>query len=429
LKIMSSCTGGDEYMLISQCPPLPLLSPALSDKITEGVKTFSFSVSQAFSIQAVLLSETAVNQSAIWFEATSDTCDGAAALGFTRALRQELPATEVQLVLFSANWSTEARHSIVNYLSKRISVLEPEMTVDLFGTLLVPRILPTSSPIQSFDRFIYWRLEGNHVLQRALPVPGPGRVLVKIHCVSKTEGQLQSVVGTVVRSASSKVALGERVVGIISPVLSNFAIIYEGQMAVISSCHSDTQVCNIALPLLFAALAIQLDTESSSIRKTRFLVTRTANVAEDTGRIMKHLGMEVLFVPPSIPQKLPPLLQGDVIVFGSTPAMLQGFNRTRSKFRLFNWTEDVLAIVNSNPSLVGHTLRTHLSDLLALSPPVTPSSHHPDHIILTGYELSRSVAFSPDKFYLIIGGMGSLGLQISIWLYKVCLSPAVFILI
>jgi hypothetical protein len=425
LKIVSHYPGakGGEYIFISQQSPLPPLSSlALTSVDTEDVKIFSFQISHAFSVQALLVAAASeLNRATIWIESTANTCDGGAAIGFTRSLRQEIPATDIRLVLFDAKWSPEARNSIIRQLSNHVSRLEPEIMVDICGTLLVPRLLPTASPHQTFDPSAYWRLEGKNVLQPALPIPGPRRVLVKINCVSKTEGQLQSVVGRVVRTASSKLTTGTRVVGVISPVLSNFAVIYEGQLAAISPYHSDEEACDIALPLLFAALAIELETESSP-EENRFLVIQTGDIAEKIKCVLLFLGLNVVMIAPSTPQRFPPLLPGDVVLFGSSPASLRGINLAQTGVHLFNWNEDALNVLNNNPRLVGESIRTHLSGLLPPLPLVSSSSYIPEHVIPADFEHSPSVTFSHDKFYLVIGGLGSLGLQISIWLYKVALS-------
>jgi hypothetical protein len=48
------------------------------------------------------------------------------------------------------------------------------------------------------------------------------------------------------------------------------------------------------------------------------------------------------------------------------------------------------------------------------SDPLTPEQLLPSH-----FEVSRSLALADDKFYLVVGGIGSLGLQIAVWLYRV----------
>jgi hypothetical protein len=47
------------------------------------------------------------------------------------------------------------------------------------------------------------------------------------------------------------------------------------------------------------------------------------------------------------------------------------------------------------------------------------NSFTPEQLLSPSFDVSHSLALADDKFYLILGGIGSLGLQIAIWMYRV----------
>jgi hypothetical protein len=206
---------------------------------------------------------------------------------------------------------------------------------------------------------------------------------------------------------------------VISPVRSNFAVFYERHLAAISPTLSNEEACDVALPLLFAALSIRLDVKSS-LGDRHFFIIHTGDIAEDARRVLELLGMHVVMIAPSFPQRFPLLVPGDIILFGSSPASLRGVSLAGAK--LFNWNEDALNVVTNEPRIVGDVLQNHLSGIIPPLPLVSSSSRAPEDVIPPEFEYSPAVIFLHDSFYLIIGGVGSLGLQLAIWLYKVALS-------
>jgi hypothetical protein len=88
---------------------------------------------------------------------------------------------------------------------------------------------------------------------------------------------------------------------------------------------------------------------------------------------------------------------------------------------VFNWDDadqGALAAVVQNPWLVGTTINTHLARALP-NVSVDSGSLTPEQILPPTFDVSQSLALTDDKFYLILGGIGSLGLQVAIWMYRV----------
>jgi hypothetical protein len=407
----------------AQKPSLPVLSASSTD--VEQPVVFSFKLSHALDLQKTLLTaaSSGESRSIIWMEATMGTFDGAAATGFARSLRQELVSVDIKLVLLDPVWKAESKVAIIQQLSN-FPYLEPEVLVDDSGIVLVPRLFsfPPRIP-QTFDLSKYWVIEqSGTAVQPALPLPSPCEVVIEISFVSNAESGLVGVVGTISRTGSSKWTVGTRVVAIAQFVLSNFVVVHEGQIAELPEDCDDGKSSNLALPLIFVALALRLDSlgPPESLQGIQVIVLQTSKIANDIVQVLQHLGLTSHLVSPSLPLTLPHLSPGDVIMCGVSGASARAMP-SYSGVSLFNWndtTHGALPAVTQCPWFVGNILKTHLASAF---PRVTVDkvSFTPEQQLPSNFEVSPTIALSPDKFYLIVGGIGSLGVQIAIWMYRV----------
>ncbi|KAF7351064.1 Polyketide synthase [Mycena sanguinolenta] len=357
----------------------------------------------------------------IWIEATMDTFDGAVAKGFARSLMRELVAVEIRLALFDASWNAEARVAAIKQLSG-LSSLEAEVAIDASGVALVPRFCayPALTP-ETLDQSKYWAVESqNTVVQSAPPLPGPNQVLVQISTLSDTEGGLQGIVGTVARSRSSQWPAGARVVAVVPATRSNFVVVHEGQIAAIPEGADEQSSASVALLLVFTALGLRLDSRPlKSLQQIQAVVLHTGKFAASVARVLEHLGVKAVLLPPTLPLILPRLSAGDVII-GGLPAESARTVPRINGVSVFNWDDadqGALASVAQNPWLVGTTIEAYLAKALA-AVSVDSLSLTPTQLLPSSYDVNRTLALADDKFYLVLGGIGSLGLQVAIWLYR-----------
>lgn len=409
--------------LRAQKPPLPILSASFTH-IEEPV-IFSFKLSHALDLQKTLLTATSSvgGRSVVWIEATMGSFDGAAATGFTRSLRRELVSVDANLVLFDPIWEAASRVAVIQQLSN-FPYIESETVVDNYGVVLVPRLFsfPPRATMTLNPRK-YWMVEqSGTIIQPALPMPTHRQVVIKISSVSDTESGLQGIVGTISRTGSSKWIVGTRVVTIAQTVLSNFAVVHEDQIAQLPEDCPEGASASLALPLLFVSLALRLDSSRplESLQQIQVVVIQTGKIANDIAQLLQYLGLTCHLVSPLLPLIFPHLSSGDIIMCGLPAA----FARAIPSFNgvlLFNWsdpTHGALPAVAQNSWFVGNTLKTHLASAF---PRVTVNTHSftPEQQLPSDSEVLPSIAFQHDKFYLIVGGIGSLGLQIAIWMYRV----------
>lgn len=296
--------------------------------------------------------------------------------------------------------------------------------VDSCGIILVPRLFsfPPRAPA-ALDPSKCWVVEqSGTVIQPALPMPTPCQVVIKISFVSDAEGGLQGVVGTISRAGSSKWTVGTHVVTIAQTVSSNFVVVHESQVVELPEDCPEGASAGLALPLVFAVVALRLDSSRplESLQGIQVIVLQTGKIANDIAQFLQHLGLTCLLVPPSLPLMLPRLSPGDIIMCGLPTASARAIPSFDGVL-LFNWNDvshGVLPAVVQSPWLVGNALKTHLPSACSRIT-VNSRSFTPEQQLPSDFEVSPSIAFKHDKFYLIVGGIGSLGLQIAIWMYRV----------
>ncbi|KAJ7622843.1 polyketide synthase [Mycena polygramma] len=412
-------------MLRAQKPSLPVISlssPGPSSS-TEQPIIFTFELSRVMELQQLVSGamSSGGGPTKIWIEATIGTFDAAAATGFARSLMRELVAVEIRLVLFDPVWKAESRAAVIQQLAGLTS-LEPEIALDSAGVALVPRFRSYAPRApETLDHDKYWVVEQpNTVVQSAAPLPGPHQVLVKVSSLSDVEGGLQGLVGTVTRSASSQWQVGARVVAVVPSTRSNFVVVHEGQVAELPKTADEHSSASLALLLVFAALGLRLDSRPlKSLQQIQVVVPNAGKFAASVVRVLQYLGVKPVLIAPSLPLILPRLSPGDIIICGLPADSARTIPRIPG-VSIFNW-EDAdqgsKATVAQNPWLVGTTLSTHLGRALP-DVSVDGGSITPEQLLPSTFDVSRSLALADDKFYVILGGIGSLGLQVAIWMYR-----------
>ncbi|KAF8920772.1 polyketide synthase [Mucidula mucida] len=410
--------------LQAQKPSLPLISSAVeSSSNNEAPVIFSFELSRALELQKTVLASmsSGANHSTVWIEATSGSFNGAVATGFARSLMRELVAVEIRLVLFDPVWKAESKIAAIRQLSNLPS-LESEVALDASGVVLVPRLRSYAPRApESLDHDKYWVVEqAKTVVQSALPLPAPHQVLIKISSLSDTEGGLRGIVGTVARSGSSQFKVGARVVSVAPSALSNFVLVHEGQISQISETADERASANVALLLVFAALGLRLDSRPlESLQEIQVVVLNTGTLASSVAHVLEHLGVRPVLVSPSLPLILPRLSPGDVILCGLSAASARTIPRIAG-VSVFNWEDadqGALTAVTQNPWLVGTTINVHLTSAVQ-KVNVDDNLLTPEQLLPSSFDVSQTLALAEDKFYLILGGIGSLGLQVAIWMYR-----------
>ncbi|KAJ7675951.1 polyketide synthase [Mycena polygramma] len=361
----------------------------------------------------------------LWISATADR-DNGAALGFSRSLRREMVSCEVFLVLFDPVWLPEARLSIIGDLSGTSDV-EPEVCVDAHGHVYVPRIVrsPDVASKCDFDSNSYWVRTPEAILQVSPPAVPAHHALVRVTKLSSNVHGLRVFVGHISNAGCTPWSTQELVLGAVaSEQIGNHFVVHEGQI-VPAVDHVQPE---LAAAFIFLAMAIGIDfiRNPARLQGRRFLIT---NADEPMGgwltTILSSLGVipeRTCVAPTEVPRETVRLCH--VILSGySSPDDLQVLQSHMNTDALVRWWNGPTTSqeVRRNPWIVGDLLRQmSLLDLPLPSNLDILCSSPEEYLSLAveaGVKIQASL-FEADKSYLLIGGIGSLGLRIAWWMHQ-----------
>ncbi|KAJ6492508.1 ketoacyl-synt-domain-containing protein [Mycena vitilis] len=350
--------------------------------------------------------------------------DGDAALGFTRSLRREYKDWVVRLAIFHSSWSRTEIQSVLRLLEDQSPDLE--FFVDTAGAVYIPRITlapPVSTPSVPFDPSRSWSFDGATVRHVVLPSPYEGHEALEVLAISESHDGFWNFLGRSTDSVQLKMGF--------SPMpITNQVLIHRG--AVVDLLEELPDVVTKDLPdavcLAAAVLAIGIHTFNNPSRlRNPLLVTHADTVV---GSKILSLYSAKGIVAEAISQHATPgelaALQGnkyEAIVSGYPAGLFNGLLQrcTVRAGRVFTWNDPTSGIhcaFRDEPWSVGDAIRSALPYVtnetkIAMKLPaeilsVCPGTQVPtdDHIL------------SNSRVHLLLGGIGSLGMRIALWMYQ-----------
>jgi hypothetical protein len=378
-------------------------------------------------IQKELLAHSHSDPIVLWFTATKDG-HGPAALGFTRSLRREFVGWQVHVTLFDQIWPMEDYENLVLHQLFSMNV-ETETFVDADGVVCVPRVTHAIAPSidSSFHEELPWIKRNHELIQHDEPAALESHVLVDIKAISAGESDLRAYIG-VVRDSE------RLVVGITSHGVTNIVLASERAIADLPASFNDLTNG----PPLLAAVAIVLGLgaralEAPLYKDKEIIVTHSDTVVGSSIiALLKHAGHRVHEVPSSATHHQLVGLRhvGAAFVFSghSDPAALSGLEQTLSlQDSVFAWNDGctgLLKTLRSQPWAIGDALRTVLP-LLENDDCPRETYNMPIDIVKSAFHRAQLTVknecslFSAKKTYLLVGGIGSIGCQIALWMYQV----------
>ncbi|KAJ7751452.1 putative polyketide synthase [Mycena metata] len=382
-----------------------------------------------FAPDDVLLHQQLIREyegSTLWISTTSGAESGAA-LGFARSLRREMHSTAVFLVIFDPIWTAPRRISIIADLATSADV-EAETLIAADGHVLVPRLVRASAKAvrQELDQQQYWQLKFGTIFMEPSPSIPDRSVLVRVTNLSFTSGRSRGFSGVISDAGTTSWTPGSLVVGVaVSDLISNHFVVHEAQIVAAPDGAADyLAVCAVPLVLLALVLGPESLRTPDRLRGRRFLVT---NVDEQTGQclaaLLSALGSKVeKCTGESTDIPLSTIQDSDVIFSGYTSAEdIQVVESAMDSCASVVWWNgpSLGHQIQTNPWVVNDVLSAlhHLdfSSMVGLTAP-TPDAH----LALTALSplALRTPVFKHNRSYLLIGGVGSLGLSIALWIYE-----------
>ncbi|KAI0695501.1 polyketide synthase [Cerioporus squamosus] len=355
-----------------------------------------------------------------------DGLNGDAALGFTRSLRKEYPAWTVRVAVFDSSWTPQQRMYSSDVLLW-VSEAELEMSVDKNGAVHVPRITPASAPSDRlpFDPKSPWTLHDGDITQTHAPRGHGDRRVVHVSAVHPHHGHVWAFTGTLCGSS-------QRVVGVTSSPICSHLEVDESSIVELKDDILNAQSSGPSLlaPTITAlAVGPTAFLQPSRLRGKRALVyappsSSDEDLAREIQSVFSRLGVEVAFLTSLEDVALNPLYvrKPDFIVAGACDrhdmTLLQSLLPS-SGHALF-WNDADVGVARTDSWVIGDAVRAALEydrrqQLLQVA-------YTPVLACLGDIDADTTARlpplFDPHKAYLLIGGIGSLGLHIALWMYE-----------
>ncbi|TBU55410.1 polyketide synthase [Dichomitus squalens] len=428
-----SVDNGNRYMTPSSLPntgsgsttgtsiPLSFNGEPLRSLILQYVR------GQEMNIQAYLATLDASEQSSVLFIAEEGP-DGDASLGFTRALRREYPTWVIRVATFDPSWPPDRRAQASHELIYRAEK-ELELKVNADGSVIVPRVElaepPPSRVPFSLDQ--PWTLEDGQVLRIDLPLPSADHIIVQVDGVTRNSTGLHQFVGRVHGSSLP-------VVGITPKTISSHMQVHKQTVIDFKYGVTSDSSSYLSVPPLLASTTLALAIGPDALGHPERLKGSVILIHDADGELgpqmcdlCEELGVEASLISGLGTAELAPsyLRKPNVILSGTRERKEATILRSllaSSRVRMLLWNdpeEGVAGITARDPWAMGDALRSSLEyHDNRKAPPVSlvpPSQRIPEGVTTASLAVDL---FDPKKSYLLIGGIGSLGLYTALWMYQ-----------
>ncbi|KAJ3839953.1 putative polyketide synthase [Lentinula raphanica] len=391
--------------------------PFVESAIVEYPSTANADPNSLLELQGVFNHLRQSGQKELWLHANSDETSGSAA-GFTRVLRVEVPDLNLYLVFFDNSWGVERRAAFIHSIA-HLPNLDKEFEVDISGNILVPRYVPSAIPNASLT-------EETTISPDSVVPPSDipeQHILVKTDVSGEAQSGYKGIVGTVYKSCSSQWKEGDRVVGVVSVSQKDFptpyVVAHEGQFASLPTTSSSHAFAFLALPIAVIGIALGVSNIRDLRRLRRWKVGVVGLMNEAICDLLVALGVNAKVASTKPEERsLAALRDSDlVIASGLGKNDLQTIRGTvRPQTSVFVWDDPATGLnteLSRNPWLVGDVISEfvtqHSSTIKSLSAPVKASA--------TETPVTKSL-FRADRSYLLVGGIGSMGMKIALWMYE-----------
>jgi hypothetical protein len=366
-----------------------------------------------------------------WFIGSKDD-EGA--FGFTRSLRREYPSWTVNLVLFDASWSLPQIQSAVAEIANNPDGMENELVVDSAGRVLVPRLVFLSDPSQStsFNPSRAWALRQNklvHVDRPLSPVDNHRLVVLDVLALADGYAGLREFIGCDAET-------GKTFMGVTDSSLSNFAVVHRQACVALPDDIANARDAPSLLAVAIIALAFGAEVfedphclwQCLRSNATVIVTHSETTVGLAISMTLSSMGVNVNSLRSSHDlSRLTP---------GHASAIISAYTDTTSNRALAcaleedgnftAWTDPLSGLrsqLQKKPWLVGRALRASVVQD-GITEVVRVAVHPPLHFVkdapVPGQQILSVVhLFDPRKAYLLIGGIGSLGVDVACWMYEV----------
>jgi hypothetical protein len=402
------------------------VSPTLDPELQRR-HVFPYQRGEELLLQDVFAKLDVMDPHTLWFTASTDARDGGAS-GFTRSLRVEYKGWTVRLVSFDPSWTDNERQVALKKLFEMEDVLEDEVIVDIHGRVLVPRLTATDGPSEGspFDPAVTWELQHERLVHVDKPMVAVDEesIVLDVITVSEGAGGLREFIGR--DAASSRLLMG-----ITNSSLSNtVAVAQEACVEVAVDAPKERLPSLIAVAVAALGLGHAVFTQPTRMRKAGPVIVTHAESSLGRALVQILTALNIRHTPLATISDLSRLApsHASVILSGYSDA---ASNKSlavalKTNGRMLVWSDaanGVSRYLRQEPWVIGdafrHAMATGLLgevDGVPATPPLALVREPPAPGQLVSS--SRSL-FDETKAYLLIGGIGSIGVNVAHWLYEV----------
>ncbi|EPQ58589.1 ketoacyl-synt-domain-containing protein [Gloeophyllum trabeum ATCC 11539] len=365
----------------------------------------------------------------LWFIATQGM-DAASALGLTRSLRGEFPLWDIHLVIMDERVECGDRQLWIDRLQIRAYV-EPEVELLLDGSLYVPRIVPVEEcPLEAPSKI------------KPSPWPWPQEQTITLDIVrywNSEKTNIYTYLGRVISSPVRSYEAGHYVIAVscdppVTPLKVHVGCAYGAELG--SAIASADLLPHLICILAFGSSAIA---QPGRLELLRRVLVKTDGTSVGAGIVecLQSLGIDVYVLcredgrdslkhrfnldsdhvwdvlPVSTARQSP---RFDCAILDSSDSYLSlRLSRFMSKGgKLYSW-DGLSQIIQDEPWVIGSALAC-LDQFIGIGlwPQLsTPAEQGPNLAELT---LPSSSLFSGEKTYLLLGGIGGIGIHLAFWM-------------
>ncbi|KZV87149.1 ketoacyl-synt-domain-containing protein [Exidia glandulosa HHB12029] len=364
----------------------------------------------------------------LWFTAPVGL-ESDAMTGFTRSFRREYPVWNVYCVSFPGTASlTSVREAAIRLVG--LPNLETEMSMDERGNIHVPRLTEIASPrhTTSFDSKQPWELHGTSVSRPRPHLPRAGDVIIDIDLLSDSTDAVRAFTGR-------RRVDGAHVAGLVLPNPTNILCVSSSSLCPLPNSIAGhlKRLPIIALTVCGWALGQRLLNSSSDLQSMSIVVFPSDSpTGQSIVQVLTLAGAQITCISSTQSDydiALAHTASADIVLCGYTDAAKLAIagELLANPGTLYPWnhvTDGIPGVLKHSPWVIGNALS-------AMLPLVG------DHIVecpLLVYdapvEILRRVSpaaiagpvhaelFDSHRAYVLVGGIGSLGVQIALWMYK-----------
>lgn len=407
-NVYVSSNADGEALIYAQAPRLPSTLPAYEG--SSGPQTIlNYAVGNEIALQAPLKALGDEYDQPIWIIA-GEGIDADGLPGFGRTLQREFPQWNIRLATFASCYSEADRKFIIEqYLPQTGANREFEVGASL--DIKVPRVVLGAAPTAT----------AQPTISAPVLVLEDDEVVIDSTYVAAAESGVWAIVGKVVRSgAVDDSIVGNTVAALVSEPPVGPVRISKTDVATVPAGVDGKALTSSAAALTFAVLVLGTSIMSRPSRfKGRVVVTH-ADTPHGTSIIalVKALKLRLATVGSNYTAEelnSLKLVESDVVLTASDDKEPLLNTYVPKQAALSSWTSSHVleSAIRRHPGAVVDSLQAivdlqDVASLLAVSPALQEVSLP-----------STAQLFSGDKSYIIVGGMGSLGPHIALWMYQV----------